>query len=1566
MTSPPNRGTDGEVVGQHIDWATPSQISVDMDPEKPASESSREGRWGEYEEGGPVSRRGAMEEFAEMSRELTKLSLQKSKASTRRRKSLVRQPSISSKMEKDIDIEHDSFDSASSKEDGFELGEFLRDGRLERRTTAGGPGKKIGVVFKNLTVKGIDATSLFVKTLPDAVKGTFGPDLYNLLTRFIPALRFGKPPPTRSLIHDFTGTLRDGEMMLVLGRPGSGCTTFLKSIANNRSSFAAVLGDVSYGGISAEEQDKQFRGEVNYNPEDDQHFPTLTVEQTLRFALMNKTKKRDQESIPIVIDGLLKMFGISHTKNTVVGNEYVRGVSGGERKRVGIAETLTTKSSVVCWDNSTRGLDASTALDYVKSLRVMTDVSNRTTFVTLYQAGEGIYELMDKVMVIEEGRMLYQGPANQAKAYFESLGFYCPERSTTADFLTSLCDPLVRQFQPGRQASTPKTAQELEAAFKSSDIYREILKEVDAYEKQIQDTDAFDTRLFQKHVGESKSKTVSKRSSYTVSFARQVMACTKRELWLFWGDKDSLYTKFFVVFAVSLIVGSLFYGQSLDTGGAFARGGAMFFSVIFLGWIQLTQLMPAVSGRTIIARHKDYAFYRPSAVVIARVLVDLPVVFAMLVVLAVVEYFLMGLDVDVSKFFIYCLFVYVITMSITAMYRMFAAFSATIDDAVRFGGIALNLLVFYVGYAIPKQALINDSPWFGWLLYVNPLSYAYEAVLANEFSDRVMQCSPEHLVPRGPNIDPKYQGCSLPGSRLGSNTVSGARYLDYSFQFSRSHLWRNFGIIIAFTLAYIFITAVAAEVFPFVTGGGGALVFKKSKRTKAMTKVQQKAQSQDEETGKVERTGDISGVATRRSSATANNENTEFTGLSTSDRVFTWTDVEYTVPYGNGERKLLNKVTGYVKPGSMIALIGASGSGKTTLLNTLAQRQRIGVVSGEVLVDGRALPPDFQRGTGFCEQMDIHDTTATIREALEFSAILRQDRNIPHEEKIAYVDQVISLLELDDIQDAIISSLGVEQRKRLTIGVELAAKPSLLLFLDEPTSGLDSQAAFSIIRFLKKLSQAGQAIICTIHQPSSLLIQQFDTILALNPGGNTFYFGPVGDNGRTVVDYFAERGVVCPPNKNVAEFILETAAKGRRSNGKRIDWDEEWRNSKELLQLRRDVEQINVERSERPTLETTSSQYEYAAPISLQCWMLTKRLFVNYWRDSSYLYGKLFVSVIIGIFNGFTFWQLGNTISSMQNRMFSIFLIILLPPIFMNGVLPKFFMNRMLWEAREQPSRIYGWVAFCTANVVCELPAAAVTSVIYWVLWYFATGLPTDSSTAGYVFLMSLLFFFFQASWGQWICAFAPSFTVIGNVLPFFFVLVNLFNGIIRPYSSIPPFWRYWMYYANPTTWWLRGVLSATLPATQIICSAAELTHFNPPPGQTCTEYAGNFISSVARSGYLTNPDATADCTYCAYSNGAEYMRTLNVYEGDKWTGFGIFLAFVVINWALVYFMIYTVRVKGWTFGIGTAVGAVEKGVAWVGGLARSIGKVKAAGDGVTKENKTEQASGKEAVGGSE
>jgi ATP-binding cassette subfamily G (WHITE) protein 2 (SNQ2) len=761
----------------------------------------------------------------------------------------------------------------------------------------------------------------------------------------------------------------------------------------------------------------------------------------------------------------------------------------------------------------------------------------------------------------------------------------------------------------------------------------------------------------------------------------------------------------------------------------------------------------------------------------------------------------------------------------------------------------------------------------------------------------------------------------LPGSPPNSNSVPGADYLQTSFNYSRSNLWRNFGVVIAFSILYLVVTVVGTETLSFVKGGGGALVFKKNKRAKKAVK---------EETTDEEKV--VAGESSGNSSETATaNEEEALESISSSESVFTWKDVEYTVPYQGGERKILNKVNGYAKPGVMVALVGASGAGKTTLLNTLSQRQSTGVVGGEMLVDGKDLGKGFQRGTGFCEQMDLHDGTATIREALEFSAILRQDKGIPRQEKIDYVDKIIDLLELHDIQDVLVSSLGVEQKKRLTIGVELAAKPSLLLFLDEPTSGLDSNSAYSIVRFLKKLASAGQAIVCTIHQPSSVLIQQFDMILALNPGGNTFYFGPVGKNGNDVIKYFGDRGVQCAPNKNVAEFILETAAKpAKRKDGTRINWNEEWQKSTNNQELLKEIDRIKADRSQKVAEAEEVEQTEFAAPVWLQTTMLTKRTFVQYWRDPSYLYGKLFVAVIIGIFNGFTFYQLGNTIGDLQNRMFTSFLIILIPPTIVNAVVPKFYQNMALWQARELPSRIYGWFAFVTAQVVAEIPIAILSSVLYWVLWYFPAGLPTDSSTAGYVFLMTMLFFLFVSSWGQWICAFAPSFTVISNVLPFFFVMFGLFNGVVRPYADMPVFWRFWMYYVNPSTYWIGGVLSATLDGIPVQCQQSETAIFNPPPGQSCASYASDFVTQSP--GYLLNPGATTGCQYCPYSTGNDYLDTLNIKASDKWRDFGIFLAFCVSNWALVYFFIWSVRIKGWSFGFGKVFGGLGKVVGMLKG----------------------------------
>jgi ATP-binding cassette subfamily G (WHITE) protein 2 (SNQ2) len=1476
------------------------------EPAQSEEERSCTGTWGEEDVGG-INEEDAFADFQNLRIELTNLERSRTQASqhshtsTERRKSRangdVPTMRTNRKTEGDgTDIDTNVEASAKDKGEDFELDKFMREGHFEKRSE-GQSAKRVGVIFQDLTVKGAGGGISFARTLPDAIIGTFGPDLYSIITRFVPRLS-SAGGDLKTLIHRFNGCVRDGEMMLVLGRPGSGCTTFLKAIANQRESYAGVTGEVSYGGLSAEKQKKMYRGEVVYNQEDDTHMAVMNVWKTLTFALMTKTRKKARDEIDVIATALMKMFGILHTKYTMVGDEYTRGVSGGERKRVSIAETLASKSTVVAWDNSTRGLDASTALDYARSLRIMTDVSNRTTLVTLYQAGEEIYNVMDKVLIIDDGRQVFMGPASQAKQYFIDLGFECLSRQTTADFLTAVTDPVERRFRVGWENRTPKTPEELEEAFKASVHYQRLLEDMSAYEKHIQKNDFADAKQFEGAVQESKSKHVSKWSSYTISFPQQVMVCTKREFWLILGDTTTLWTKLFTIISNSLVVGSLFYGESLDTSGAFTRGGALFFSILFLGWLQLTELMKAVGGRAVVARHKEYAFYRPSAVSIARVITDVPIVAIQVVIFGIVMYFMTQLDVDVSKFFIWLLFVYINTILLTALYRMFASFSPEIDTAVRFSGIALNLLVIFTGYVIPKTQLLSDYIWFGWLFHINPMSYSFEAVLANEFSNRVMECAPSQLVPRGPGVDPAYQGCALPGARVNAKTVDGAAYLQTQYNYTRSHLWRNLGVVIAFIFLYIFITVIANELFQFAGSGGGALIFKKSRKTGKQVKAQESLSS-DEEKGVAPAVSDSSSF-TKREPSDKKAQVDALANISKSESIFTWRNVKYAVPYLGGEKQLLNGVNGYAKPGVMVALVGASGAGKTTLLNTLAQRQSMGVVTGEMFVDGRALGPEFQRNTGFCLQSDLHDGTATIREALEFSAILRQPVSTPRSEKIAYVDQIIDLLELEHIQDALVMSLGVEQCKRLTIGVELAARPSLLLFLDEPTSGLDSQSAYSVVRFLKKLAAAGQAIVCTIHQPSSVLIQQFDMILALNPGGNTFYFGPVGEDGSDVINYFGRRGVHFPKDKNVAEIILETAAKPtKRPDGTTINWNEEWMNSQQAQDIIEEIEGLKLTRSKSiPERVCKEQQTEFAAPVRTQIYEMTVRTFKQYWRDPSYVYGKLFVSVIVGIFNGFTFWQLGNTIQDMQNRMFTAFLILTIPPTVVNAVVPKFFTNMALWQAREYPSRTYGWVAFTTAQVVAEIPWAILSAIIYFVIWYYPTGLPTDSSTAGYVFLMTILFFLFQASWGQWITAFAPSFTVISNVLPFFFVIFSLFNGVVRPYSQMPVFWRYWLYYVNPSTWWIGGVLAATLANQPIQCAESETAVFDPPPGQSCSSYAGAFAESSG--GYLLQPDAISNCMMCPYSEANSYLASLNISPDDKWRNLGIFLVFVATNYMLV------------------------------------------------------------------
>ena len=318
---------------------------------------------------------------------------------------------------------------------------------------------------------------------------------------------------------------------------------------------------------------------------------------------------------------------------------------------------------------------------------------------------------------------------------------------------------------------------------------------------------------------------------------------------------------------------------------------------------------------------------------------------------------------------------------------------------------------------------------------------------------------------------------------------------------------------------------------------------------------------------------------------------------------------------------------------------GSSGAGKTTLLNVLANRVSVGIVSG-VKLDKYGFQPgsDLNRMVGYAQQQDIHLATATVREALQFSALLRQPQECPDSEKRAYVEEVIDMLDMRDFSDAVIglpgegkayfqrlrnllieSGLNVEQRKRVTIGIELAAKPQLLLFLDEPTSGLDSDTAWSVCTLLQKLAKQGQSILCTIHQPSGVLFEMFDRLLLLSKG-KSLYFGDIGVQSSSVIRYFETRGArSCERNENPAEWLLEI------TTDTKIDWAQSWRESDERRVVVDAITKIESTAATSASEQSLISSRQFATSFSKQLRLVTQRTLKNDWRTPSYLYSKLFL-----------------------------------------------------------------------------------------------------------------------------------------------------------------------------------------------------------------------------------------------------------------------------------------------------------------------------------------------------
>ncbi|QSZ36007.1 hypothetical protein DSL72_007131 [Monilinia vaccinii-corymbosi] len=1163
------------------------------------------------------------------------------------------------------------------------------------------------------------------------------------------------------ILKSFDCLVEHGEMLLILGRPGSGVSTLLKTISGDTHGLFIDPGSsINYQGVSITEMHTRFRGEAIYLADSDVHFPNLTVGETLLFAATARappdltfpgvTRQVYAENMR---DVTMATLGLRHVEKVLVGNDYIKGISGGERKKVSIAEVVLSGCTLQCWDNSTRGLDSAYALEFCKMLRHSTTLGRTTACVSLYQTPQSAYDLFDKVTVLYEGRQIYFGSVVEARQFFIEMGFVDIPHQTTADFLTSLTSPDERTIQPGFEFRVPRTPEEFVMVWKTSRHYARLMLDLEAYENEY----PFDGSHALDFAAARRSQQAKyPKSAYTLCSSHQVLLCIGRGFQRLRNDIN------FTV--LSLAINSLM---------------AMIISIVF--------------------------------------------------------------------------------------------------------------------YDLPGDTSSIKSR----------IAYAYESLIINEFSGCIFQCT--DLAPSGPS----YIGtslhnrvCSVIGSIPGFEDVLGTVYLELKFGFQPQHLWRNMSILFAFMAFFMASYLIAATYLSTRKTGGEVLLFQRGHKRHPKRQRHLEIYSGPE----VNRYGGNGDPITR---------------IQRQTSTFQWRGICLDIKTVDGTRRILDHVDGWVKPGTLTAVMGPAGAGKTSLLDILASRSNIGIVSGEMFVDGCIKEISFQRKVGYVQQQDFHLSTATVREALQFSAIMRQSSQVTKREKFAYVEEIIKLLEMDVYADAVVGvpgeGLNIEQRKKLTIGIELAAKPKLLFLLDEPTSGLDSSTAWDIVELLRRITAHGQAILCTIVQPSAALFQRFDSLLILGPVGRPIYFGRLGENCKTVKDYFEANGAdPCPPDGNVAEWIMQTIGCTTGSKNA-INWPEVWKNSHELVLVHRKLDHMRKALCARSSFFLTGTKKpprrkEFATPFLLQVWECSRRTNLHYWRTPSYIYSKIAVSLFYALFVGFSFFKDKKSLQDLQNQILGVFMLLTLTSSFVPQLLPNLLVQRALFEARECHAKMYSWPAFIISNILVELAWSTLVAVIISLSCYYPMGMyrnalltKTMLERNGVMLLLIWVYLIYASTFGYMVQVGLELTEMAGILSNAVFLLSLMFCGIISAPTALPQVWGI-LWRLSPFTYLADGMLSVGLANDPVTCSQYEFLHFEPVTGSSCGSYMASYIHRAG--GYLINPSAKSRCVYCPLKDSNELLAGAGMSYDNRWRNFCVMWAYVGFNIIMTLLIYWLVRVR--------------------------------------------------------
>ncbi|XP_051148620.1 ABC transporter G family member 32 [Andrographis paniculata] len=1207
-----------------------------------------------------------------------------------------------------------------------------------------------------------------------------------------------------TILDDISGIIRPGRLTLLLGPPSSGKTTLLLALAGRLDSNLQISGNITYNGHGLKEFVPQRTSA--YVSQQDWHVAETTVRETLDFAahcqgvgykydmlleLLRREKisgaKPDKDldifmkalslegtETGLLVEYTMKILGLDLCADTLVGDEMIKGISGGQKKRLTTGELLVGPARVLLMDEISNGLDSSTTNQIIKYLRHSTCSLDGTAVISLLQPAPDTYELFDDIILLSEGKIVYQGPRTAVLEFFAQMGFHCPERKNVADFLQEVVSKKDQgQYwalheQPYRYVSALRFAE----SFKSSNIGRNLSEELNV---------PFDKSYSHPAALSSSKYGVKKMELLKTNYNWQLLLM-KRNLFIY-------VFKFIQLLLVALITMSVFcratlHHDTIDDGGLYL--GNLYFSTVIILFNGFTEVSMVVTKLPILYKHRDLHFYPCWAYTLPSWLLSIPTSLMESGLWVAVTYYVVGYDPNITRFLRQFLLFFFLHQTSLSLFRLIGSLGRNMIVANTFGSFAMLIVMALGGYIISRDRIPS---WWIWGFWISPLMYAQDAASVNEFLGHAWDKSIE-----------------------GNSTLSlGQALLKSRSFFSQSYwYWIGVGAMVGYTILFnLLFTFFLAKLNPL----------RKHQAIVSKEELEERDKMRKGEPVVIQLRDFLqhSGSFAKKSFKSKGMV-LPFQPLSMSfSNVCYYVDVPLELKQqGIAEDKLqlLNNITGAFRPGVLTALVGVSGAGKTTLMDVLAGRKTGGLIEGDVNISGYPKNQEtFARISGYCEQNDIHSPCLTVRESLLFSAWLRLSSEIDLETQQAFVDEVMELVELIPLKGALVGLPGVdglstEQRKRLTIAVELVANPSIV-FMDEPTSGLDARAAAIVMRTVRNIVNTGRTIVCTIHQPSIDIFESFDELLFMKRGGMLIYAGPLGPKSCKLIEYFEGIDGVpkIRPGHNPATWMLEVTSQAAESC-LGVDFAEIYRKSK-LFQYNKEL----VERLSKPADDSkdlhfpTKFSRSYFDQFAACLW----KQHLSYWRNPQYTAVRFFYTVIISLMLGTICWEFGSKRDTQQdifNAMGSMYAAVLFIGVTNGGAVQPVVSVERFVSYRERAAGTYSALPFAFAQVIIEFPYVLAQALIYCTIFYSMASFEwTALKFLWYIFFMyfTMLYFTF---YGMMTTAVTPNHNVAAIIAAPFYMLWNLFSGFMIPHKKIPIWWR-WYYWANPVAWSLYGLVAS-------------------------------------------------------------------------------------------------------------------------------------------------------------